>query len=77
MDDDFDNLVTTDAAWLLKFEESLDLPEDNSEGQLALWPLDDLIGPKRYVACPRRGTHLTLVECWCCWNDVVYGKATA
>lgn len=30
-------------------------------------------GPVRYVACPRRGQHLALTECWMCWSDVHRG----
>jgi hypothetical protein len=33
------------------------------------------LGPK-FVACPRRGTHRTLTECWACFGDHARGDAT-
>lgn len=33
-------------------------------------------GPLRYVACPDRGTHTRLNDCWMCWTDVHLGHAT-
>lgn len=74
---DHDDLILSNSAWLLEYEQSLDLLEDNAEGQLALWPVEDLLGTKRYIACPRRGAHERLTECWACWCDVTYGYATA
>ena len=74
---DFDNLLTDDQTWWQDFAASLKVLEDFSTGSLVLWPVDDLIGSKRYVACPRRGQHQKLVECWMCWCDVAYGHATA
>jgi len=34
-------------------------------------------GPFCYVPCPRRGTHLKLIECWACWCDVMRGAVAA
>lgn len=33
-------------------------------------------GPKPFIPCPRRGTHLRLTECWLCWSDVGRGACT-
>lgn len=43
--------------------------ESAVEAQLAAWPAADLVGRLQYVPCPRRGTHLRLVDCWTCWCD--------
>lgn len=76
MPDDFDDLLTTDTEWWQNFSAALKILEDFSAGQLVLWPVDDLIGQKRYVACPRRGTHLEITECWLCYGDWVWGMAS-
>lgn len=74
---DFDDLLTADQDWLRSFSASLKILEDWSVGQLALWAVDDLLAAKAYIACPQRGLHVRLVECWVCWCDVAYGYATA
>jgi hypothetical protein len=74
---DFDDLLTTDAEWYRNFNAALKILEDFSTGQLVLWPVDDLLGTKTYVACPRRGTHLKITDCWACWCDWAWGKVTA
>lgn len=70
-----DDLITTDSARALDFAGALARLEDNATGQLELWPVEDVLAPKRYVACPRRRTHLVLTECWMCWCDVTFGRA--
>ncbi len=73
----YDDLLTGDQDWLRSFAASLKVLEDWSTGQLALWPVDDLLGTKTYIACPRRGHHARAADCWMCWCDVAYGYATA
>ena len=46
-----------------------EVAESAVEAQLAAWPAADLVGRLQYVPCPRRGTHLRLVDCWMCWCD--------
>ncbi len=46
-----------------------EVAEPTVEAQLAVWPATDFVGRLRYVPCPRRGTHLRLVDCWMCWCD--------
>lgn len=75
MHDDFDDLLLDDATWWLRITAGLRLLADNDPAQQALWPIDDFLGTKRYVGCPRRGTHMTLVECWLCWTSVAWGHA--
>ena len=70
-------LHENDALWAADFALEATLLDDNGEGQLALWPMGDLLGPKRYVSCPQRGTHFRLTDCWMCWCDVAYGDASA
>jgi hypothetical protein len=77
MSDDFDDLLTTDAEWCRNFNAALKILEDFSIGQLAMWPIDDLLGTKAYLACPRRGTHFKVTDCHMCWCDWAWGKATA
>ncbi len=74
---DYDDLLTDDQDWLRSFSTSLKILEDWSAGQLAIWHVDDLIGTKSYVACPKRGLHTRITECWLCWCDWAWGKATA
>lgn len=74
---DSDDLLTDDQDWLRSFSASLKVLEDWSAGQLALWPLDDLLATKTYVGCPRRGLHARVADCWMCWCDVAWGYATA
>ena len=74
---DFDDLLTDDQDWLRSFSASLKILGAWSVGQLALWPIDDLLGAKTYVPCPRRGLHACVADCWMCWCDVAYGCATA
>lgn len=73
MYDDFDDLLFDEDTWSRGLAAGLQLLADNDAEQAALWPIDDFVSGKRYVACPRRGTHLTLVECWMCWCDVISG----
>jgi hypothetical protein len=73
---DFDDLLVDDATWWLNLAAGLRLLADNDARQRALWPLDDLLTQKTYVACSRRGSHGTLGECWACWCDVAWGHAT-
>lgn len=75
MPDDFDDLLIHDWMWSENFAAALRLLEDFSVGQLALWPVDDFVGARRFVACPQRGTHLKLRACWRCWSDLVWGCA--
>lgn len=49
---EYDDLLTDNQDWLRSFSASLKIPEDWSAGQLALWPIDDLLGAKTYVPCP-------------------------
>ena len=77
MNDDFDNLITSNAAWFQQFMFALEELTDNGTGQLAGWPVEDFIAHKRYVPCPRRGTHLKIPECWVCWYDWAWGYVTA
>ncbi len=72
---EYDNLLTDDQDWLRSFSASLKILEDWTTGQQALWPIDDLLGTKGYVPCPRRGLHARLVDCWMCWCDVMRGAA--
>lgn len=73
----YDDLLTDDQDWLRSFSASLKILEDWSCGQLALWSVDDLLGTKTYVACPRGGLHARVAECWLCWCDVAWDYATA
>lgn len=76
-DDDFDDLLTSDTEWWANFAAALEVLRDWSTGQLEFWPVDDFVAEKRYVSCPRRGTHQKLTECWACWCDWAYGYAAA
>jgi len=49
-------LLTTDRVWWQSFDFQTQELADNNGGQLALWPVDDLMSVKRYVGCPDRGT---------------------
>jgi hypothetical protein len=74
-DNDFTDLLTSDLEWWSNFAAALRILEDFSTGQIAAWPIDDYLGKRTYVACPRRGTHLKIVDCWACWCDWAWGKA--
>lgn len=74
---DYDDLLTDDLDWVRSFSASLKILEDWSAGQLAIWPVDDLLGSKSYVPCPRRGLHAKITECGLCYGDWAWGKATA
>lgn len=63
MNDDFDNLLTTDTEWCRNFAAALQILDDYTTGQLALLPVDDFIAHKRYMPCPRRGTYQKLTAC--------------
>ena len=71
------DLHLDDAAWAACLAAEAKLLPDDAPGQLELWPVDDLLGQKSYVACPRRGTHAQLTDCWMCWCDVAWGFAAA
>lgn len=73
---EFDDLLTSDMAWWQGFSSRLAALTDNASGQLAFWPVDDLVRPKNYLPCPRRGRHRALTECWLCFGDVAWGNAT-
>lgn len=32
------------------------------------------VGPAQFVACPDRGQHARITECWPCWSDVHQGR---
>ena len=70
--DDFETLLIDDRMWWLRLVEGLRLLADNDPSRPTLWPVDDFIATKKFVSCPRRGTHLRLVECWMCWCDVAW-----
>ena len=74
-ENDFENVLTTDAAWWAGFQYRLGELASNAYGQQELWPVDDFVQPKTYVACPRRGTHLKITECWRCYGDWAWGCA--
>lgn len=74
---EFDDVLTQDHIWWQGFAASLKVLEDWSTGQLAVWTIDDLLGTKTHVPCPRRGLHARVAECWLCWTDVAFGYATA
>jgi hypothetical protein len=74
---EYEALLTDDQDSLRRLWSSPKIVEDCGAGQLALWPVDDLLGDKRYVRCPRRGRHARLTDCWMCWCDVAWGRATA
>ena len=76
MYDEFDDLLLDDGTWWRSLAAGLRLLAEHDAQQTAFWPVDDFVSTKRYVPCPRRGTHLTLVECWMCWCNVAWGKAT-
>lgn len=38
--------------------------------QLVAIQVDDAMGSRRLMPCPRRGTHRRLTDCWMCWSDV-------
>ncbi len=76
MYDDFNDLLLDVGTWWRDLAAGLRLLAEHDAQQTALWPVDDFITTKRYVTCPRRGTHLRLNECWMCWCDVAWGKAT-
>jgi hypothetical protein len=76
-DNDFENVLTSDAAWWAGFQYRLGELASNAYGQQELWPVDDFVQPKSYVVCPRRGRHLKITECWACWCDWAWGNATA
>ncbi len=46
-----------------------EVAEPPVEAQLAAWSAAGFVGRLQYVPCPRRGTHLRLVDCWMCWCD--------
>ncbi len=46
-----------------------EIEEPPTDTQLAAWPAADFVGRIQYVPCPRRGSHLRLVDCWMCWCD--------
>ncbi len=46
-----------------------EIEEPRTDTQLAAWPAADFVGRIQYVPCPRRGSHLRLVDCWMCWCD--------
>jgi len=70
-----------DRPWWRRFTASLrQLDDAPARGtQLALIQRDDgtVKRGQKYVACPRRGTHLLLTECHMCWCDVAWGYARA
>ena len=70
-------LLTTDRVWWQSFDFQTQELADNNDGQLALWPVDDLMSVKRYVGCPDRGTHVKITECWLCYGDWAWGRARA
>lgn len=74
-DEDFETLLLDDGSWWLRLVEGLRLLADNDPNRPTLWPVDDFIAEKKYLPCPRRGTHLTLGECWMCFCDVAWGHA--
>lgn len=74
-DTDFENVLTSDAGWWAGFQYRLGELASNAYGQQELWPVDDFVQPKAYVACPRRGTHLKITECWLCYGDWAWGRA--
>ncbi|MEO7980589.1 MAG: hypothetical protein ABI807_06820 [Sporichthyaceae bacterium] len=41
-----------------------------ADGQTVAVQVDDAIGRYTLVPCPKRGGHLSLVDCWMCWSDV-------
>ena len=43
--------------------------EPTTDTRLSAWPAADFVGRIQYVPCPRRGSHLRLVDCWMCWCD--------
>jgi len=45
------------------------IEEPPTDTPLAAWPAADFVGCILYVSCPRRGSHLRLVDCWMCWCD--------
>lgn len=71
-----DEFITTDSTWKPRFAGVLAQLQDNATDQLALWPVEGFLAPKRYVACARRRLHSVLTECWMCWCDVTFGRAT-
>jgi len=70
-----------DRSWWKRFSDSLrQLDDATKDGeQLAVIQRDDItVKPgQKYVACPRRGTHLLLTECHMCWCDVAWGYVRA
>lgn len=72
------DLHVDDERWAQDFAAASDhVLGQHDDTQGAFWPVDDFIMGKAYVACPRRGTHTRLAECWMCFGDVAYGYATA
>ena len=76
-DNEFENVLTSDAAWWAGFQHRLAELASNASGQQALWPVDDFVESNTYTACPRRGTHRTITECHLCWCDWAWGYASA
>jgi hypothetical protein len=74
--DDFVEPLFFDGTWWIRLPARQRLLDENRPRQQAFWPVSGFIGAKRYVACPSRGTHETLVECWMCWGDVTCGHTT-
>ncbi len=48
-----DDLLASDMAWWQVFSRRLAALTDNASGQLAFWPVDDLVRRKSYLPCPR------------------------
>lgn len=69
----FAALITHDRHWWHRFRTQLALLTEHDARQVVLVPADDLVADLRYVACPERGTHRRLAECWMCWSDVQLG----
>lgn len=72
----------SDHAWRDRFRRLLRLLDDATAPgeQLAVIQRDDIDRAGTcdiYVACPRRGLHERLVDCWACWSDVASGKVRA
>jgi hypothetical protein len=73
---DFDDLVLDDLTWWLHLQRQLRQLAENDRQQPALFPVEALRGHRRFVPCPRRGTHERLTDCWLCFGDVAWGHAT-
>lgn len=70
-----DALLTSDVEWWRSFEFQLAELVDNDLGQAALWPVDDFVGQRRFMACSRRGTHAKITDCPLCFGDWAWGYA--